>query len=531
MTENKSLEQYLGEVDYSFLNSNTYVPSKFALNFMNFIKLVNGEEGESNKTPPFHLKMLDKISAEDDPYIVNLCFRGSGKTTIMMEYMTLYLAVFGYLPGYGSITNFIYVTDSMENGVKSARQNIEYRYENSAFLQEWLPKEGVKFTENQLEFRNKEGHPLGVKMYGAQTGIRGNKMYGKRPQIAILDDLISDKVSNSKASMELIRNTVYKGVFAALDPKHKIIFNGTPFNKEDVILSAVESGAWTVNAWPICEEFPCEEKDFSGAWNDRFHYAAVKSQYELLAGSGEASSFYQEYMLQITSEEERLVKDGEIQWYDRDLLLKNRHNFNFYITTDFATSKKETADYSVISVWAYNANGDWFYIDGFLERTTMDVSINKLFTFVQMYQPQSVGIEVTGQQGAFITWISEEMMKRNIWFNYASSGKDNSPGIRPTVDKLSRFNLVVPLFKAGKIHLPRDLKEAPALKEGLAEIRLATHSGFKGKDDFIDTVSMLSYMKPWKPVESVPETGESVTDFWGDEVPVDQGTEIDSYIV
>ena len=33
----------------------------------------------------------------------------------------------------------------------------------------------------------------------------------------------------------------------------------------------------------------------------------------------------------------------------------------------------------------------------------------------------------------------------------------------------------------------------------LGQIKLATKNGLKGKDDCIDTVSMLQYMKPWKP--------------------------------
>mgnify|MGYP003599769104 CR=1 FL=1 len=58
----QKLDEWLNNVSYSELNSSSYMPSEFALTFMNFIKLVNGVEGESHKTPPVHLRMLDKVN-------------------------------------------------------------------------------------------------------------------------------------------------------------------------------------------------------------------------------------------------------------------------------------------------------------------------------------------------------------------------------------------------------------------------------------------------------------------------------------
>jgi hypothetical protein len=48
----------------------------------------------------------------------------------------------------------IYVSDSMDNGVKSARNNIEFRYNNSEFLQEWIPH--ATFTDN-FAFASRRG--------------------------------------------------------------------------------------------------------------------------------------------------------------------------------------------------------------------------------------------------------------------------------------------------------------------------------------------------------------------------------------
>lgn len=523
----KTLENWLAEVDYAYLNDGGYIPSQFALIFANFIKLVNGKEGEENKTPPVHLKMLDKLTSKKK-YIANLCFRGSGKTTVFFEYLVLFIAVFQSLPGMKNISGMIYVSDSMDNGVKSARKNIEYRYNNSEFLQEWIPH--VSFTDPYIEFQNKDGHRLGVKLFGAKTGIRGTKVFGKRPTLAVLDDLVSDDDAKSQASMQSIKDTVDKGIDYALHPtKRKVIFNGTPFNKTDILIEAVESGAWDVNVWPVCERFPCSKEEFQGAWEDRFSYEYVKDAYDRAKKAGKLHAFYQELMLQITSEEERLVQDGEIGWYSRQDLLNNRSNFNFYITTDFAVSAKQRADFSVISVWAYGSNGDWFWVDGQYERVTMDKTVENLFKFVSEYQPYETGIEINGQQAGFIPWIKSEMMKRNVWFSFAKNTKSGEPGIRSVNDKMAKFAAVLPLFKTGKIHFPVEMKESKIVSGIMNELRLATVDGFKGKDDGIDTISQLQYLKPIKPVAGtqsyIDESG-----VWGINTPASTST-IDSYVV
>jgi len=246
--------------------------------------------------------------------------------------------------------------------------------------------------------------------------------------------------------------------------------------------------------------------------------------------TGKLAGFYQELMLRITSDEERLIQDEEIRWYKRASLLELRGNFNFYITTDIATSTKQRADFSVISVWAYNHLGQWFWVDGICERQTIDVTWNDLFRLVSEYKPQAVGIEVTGQQQAYIKLLQGEMMTRNIWFNFASSEKSGEAGIRPAVDKLSRFNLVVPWFKASKMFFPKEMKLSIIMGHFLQQIKLATKNGLKGKDDCLDTISMLGYLTPWKPSEGLPGSGED-DDPFDEDTPEAERSPLDSYTV
>lgn len=523
------VEDYLNAVDYTV--DPNYVPSEFALEFVNFIKLVNGVEGEEHKTPLIHYRMLDTV-VDVRRRVINLCHRGAAKTTLMAEYLFLYLAVYGEIPGFGKLDLALYVSDSIENGVKNMRKNLEHRWEKSDFLKEYVPF--IRFTDIRWEFRNADGKTFIVKGYGAKTGVRGAKEMGKRPQLAVLDDLISDEDARSATVINAVEDTVYKAVTYALHPsKNMIIWSGTPFNAKDPLYKGVESGAWSVNVFPVCATFPCTEQEFLGSWPDRFTYQYVKTQYDNAILLGKIDTFNQELMLRIMSEEDRLILDGDIGWYKIDAVLRNKNRFNFYITTDFATSAKQKADFSVISVWAYNNVGDWLWCDGICKRQDMSKTMDDLFRLAQMYKPQSVGIEISGQQKGFVSWIQERMMDRNIYFPLAQEEGSQELGLRPNTNKIVRFNVVVPLFKARKIFFPIERKTEPPMQEAITELSLVSQSGFKSKnDDFGDTVSMLALMRPWKPSEEAPmASSNDQNGLWELDIEEETADRMSSYIV
>lgn len=524
----KSVESYLNDISYA--NDPRYVPTDFALKFINFIKLVNGGEGEEHASPVMHFRMLDQVEI-GGKNIANMCARGTAKTTVLGEYLFLYIACFGELPDLGEVNLALYVSDSIENGVKNMRKNLEHRWNNSEFLRKYVPF--TKFTDIRWEFRNIEGHTFVVKGYGAKTGVRGAKEMGVRPQLAILDDLISDEDARSATVIASVEDTVYKAVNFALHPtNHKIIWSGTPFNARDPLYKAVESGAWAVNVYPICEEFPTTKEEFRSCWPDRFTYEYVRDQYDTALKTGKIDSFNQELMLRIMSEEDRLILDSEIMWYSRPNIMSNRGAYNFYITTDFATSDKQSADYSVISVWAYNNNGDWFWVDGICAKQTMDKNWDDLFRLAQLYNPQKVGIEISGQQKGFIAWCDDQMQTRNIYFTLAQERNASERGLRPKTNKMERFNVVLPLFKLHKVWFPLEMKESAPMAEAMDELTLASRKGFKSKhDDFIDTISMLGSMDPWKPsqVTPTPQEGDKYWEEWESE---DDGhNALDGYLV
>jgi predicted phage terminase large subunit-like protein len=215
--------------------------------------------------------------------------------------------------------------------------------------------------------------------------------------------------------------------------------------------------------------------------------------YKASEDQGRLNDFYQEMMLRVVSEEERLIRDSDIIWYDKGPLLKNKHNYNWYITTDFATGTGLKSDYSVILVWAVGNKGDWFLVDGYVKRCKMDENIDQLFKYAQMYDPMDVGIEINGQQKGFVSWIQSEMLKRNIFFHLAGSG--NTIGIRRSKDKLTYLKNIQPRFAMHKVWLPDNDRAEFYVRELVEEIRNTTVTDIKSRhDDALDALSMMGEM-------------------------------------
>ena len=485
-----------------------YIPSADAIKFIAFIRACGVED---NANAEIHYRLADKYFGDDKQVLIE-AFRGSAKSSLM-EWFVLYIATAGELPNFGRVNFIAFIGDSMENGTKSFFRNLAGKIDKSPLLQQLLKIK--RKTDSEMELGNADGVELNMKGYGASTNIRGVRYKGDRPDIVILDDITTNDAINSETIQNTINNNFYKSVIPALHPtRFKIFFIGTPISERDIIHQLSNNSEWVVHKFPICEKFPCNEADFVGNWEDRFPYHAVKSKYDMYASSGKAQDFYQEYMLEITDLSTLLVEEDDIQWFDPELVVKNKQAYNFYISTDFATSSKKSADFSTIGVWAISSNGDWLLVDGQSKRQSMQENIDDVFNYVRRWKPLSVGIESSGQQGGFLSIIQEMMMKQNVWFSFAKKPGSKEPGIRPVKDKVHRFVTgVQPKFKQNKIWFPkpeaikmRNFRLFELVEEMVNELSKFTLAGGVKSlkhDDAIDLLNQLSEMDIYTPAEDV----------------------------
>ena len=492
--------------------SNSYIPSDQAIRFIAFIRATDNED---NISPEVHYRIADAFFSEkpEDRKMLIECTRGLGKSTLT-EYAVIYAAALGEWPGFGKVPFIVFLGASMEGNTKQFFKNVANKIDKSKFLRQLLTVK--RQVDSEIELVNADGVEMTVVGRGMSVNFRGlRSKSGHRPTMVIADDVLSNDVATSDAIRETIDTNWYNSVLPALDPtKHKVIYIGTPISTRDLLAQLKNSGAYRVERYPLCSRFPCEKDEYDSVWPDRFTYEYTSDMFKQFSSAGKVQGFMQEYMLEVVDLSTLLVSEDDVKWFDPAMVRKNKDGYNFYITTDFATSVKKSADYSCIAVWAINNNNDWMLVDGQAIRQTMQENIVDLFEYVKKWRPLSVGIETSGQQGGFLSIIDEEMQRKNTYFSLAKKKGSREPGIRPTKDKVQRFVTgVQPKFNQGKIWLPKPeltktysprlFGAVEELVKELSQFTMAGGTKALQHDDMIDTLNQLSEMDLYAPSSDI----------------------------
>lgn len=563
-----SVDNLLDNVDYSFPG---YTPSLDALNFFNFMRLVLGEEPE-NANSLAHYFLVDVIFQNVDPlkyygyqsdvmrpeFIAVMCHREFSKSVILGTMLTLYMAYYGELPGFGKVNFGGYIGNSVRGGVRQNMQTIAGVYKDSDFLQDKF--ESTHFTDTAIKLvrhpaRNKDGsvkksdkkigkRTFVLEGYGAMAGPRGSREGLVRPQFFIIDDVIKNAAdSRSDIILDNIRKMIEEDVGYALSGAGSFcIYIGTPFNLRDPLMNALIDGTWSPVVFPIAEKMSLDttEEEFHGSWEDRHSYAKVMKKYKTAHFKGTLAAFMQEQMLRVASEEDRMIKDDMINWFSRADIMKNGHMYNWYITTDFTSTGSKSSDYSAMAVWAINSNGDYMLVDLIVKKLELGDQYALLMDLVSKYKKMrgyiDVGVETSGQQRTHIFALKLLMSKQNNYFTIAKQIGGDKEGIMRSVkqgNKFEYFMLMIPAFQNGRMWFASEIEKTPDMAELLAELSYVTHLGIGSRsDDALDVVSQLSQLKILVPQYENPQLPNKNKDqdnrYWDAEIVDDD--EGSSYI-
>ena len=545
------LDQALDSIDLTF---NNYVPSEDSLEFFAIMRVVTGEDFEF-PTPLWHYFAVDMMLGNIDntdhfPYskevrekirvnkkrISFMASRGLAKSSVVTNFFPVYCAIKGKIPDMGQVYFVLALGASAQGGGRVMAKAIQSMCEDSKFCQEYF--EHMRFTETEAEFTRRGNEPKDKRTFllrtmgvgtGSIRGVRSN-VGAHRPDIIMFDDCIPNAAAAySETQMENLEMAMNADAINALKGggKGKIFNVFTPFHLNDPNVKSMTSGAYTPIAIPICEYIDDDvtEETFQGAWEDMHPFEAVYDQYQQAKMSNTLNAFMQERMLRVSSEEDRMIPDDLIQWYDRALIIRLLDGYKLYITTDFTTTSEAKSDFSAIACWAVNSNGDYYLLDLCVRKQSLQEQYNELFRMVNFWKRGGrhieVGIEIDGQQRAHLFALKEMMQKRNEYFSFAR--QKGAPITREGIlsknggiNKHERFRYMLPLFQNRKFYFPRELQDTPDMKEAMKQIKYTTYTGFAGHDDFNDCVSQLGLIDiitPSEVTETIPHF-DADTDVW-----------------
>ena len=538
-----------------------YIPSDFAIEFIIFIRLVLGEEPE-NTSPKAHYFFIDCVFQQPNvkPFfmirnidyddlkdrVVILASREFSKSTLV-AYLILYMAAKGKVPGFGKVNYGLYVADSMRNNVETTMTTIKKVYQESKYLKSLF--EDTRLIQTEVSFVRKPTTRKEIDAYqqainveklkpeevpgrmkrtftlvgiGANTGGRGSRDGLARPDFTIFDDMLpSEAEANSDVILAKVESTIESDILPGMNNNGNFsIMIGTPYSKKDPVYRRIEQGTWLPVVFPRGNKLPTDEKTFISVWEDRHSYKNCRKDYvramraKDAGDSSKLRSLLQEHYLRISSDEDRMITDSMVQWYNRTDVERRLAQYNVYMTTDFTTTGSSGSDMSGIAVWALGSNNDIFMLDLCLRRQELEEQYEEVFRMNKYWTKHAaksitIGIETDGQQKGHVLAVKDRMIRKNEYMTIGKQkgSKPGSEGILSRLEKGNkhwRFRMMLPLFQNKKIYFPRELEDTPDMREMMDQIKYATYAGFGTKcDDGADLISQLGMMDMQFPMSSM----------------------------
>lgn len=389
-------------------------------------------------SPPFHKEIDDAL---DDPRSrrVNLrCFRGSAKTTKLRLFTAKRLA-------YGISRTILYVGASESHASRSIqwlRGAIEPLRDAlgveqpSLFAGTFGLSPGRKWTDTEIEVNQtvsgkvRTSWVLGV---GITGNIRGINFDDYRPDLIILDDIVTDENAATKDQREKISDLVFGAVANSLapaseEPNAKLALLQTPIHAEDVSSLAAKSSAWDTRSFgcwtEVTKDFPVAEQ--KSVWEDRYPSESLRKDKRDAASQNKLSTWLREMECRLTSPESCAFRAEWLKYYDT---LPPGGQTVLAIDpvpppSDRAIARRFAGgDYEAHAVWR-RVGGNYYLVDYTLHRGhEPNWSVANAIALARTYRVSRIVVESVGYQRTLKWLIQQEMTRRGTYWPITDLGE------------------------------------------------------------------------------------------------------------
>ena len=336
-----------------------------------FGKLFLADDFMRSETPFFHYEIADVIDDKETKQVAIIIPRGHGKTvltkaSILKDFLFCSKEDFLFYA-------WVSATQKLSVGnMDYIKHHLDY---NDKIRYYFGSMRGKKWTEEDVELAN------GCKLISKSnvSGIRGGAKLHKRYDLIVLDDFEHEANTITREARDKNANLVTAVVYPALEPHTgRLRVNGTPVHYDSFINNLLtnhskakksnEDFAWNVITYKAITD------DGNPLWTSFFNEKKLKEKKKFYADSGHPQKYYQEYMMEVMSDEDAVWTRRHVSYWDGYYKNENDVNYivnddneipvNTFIGCDPATDiDTKHSDFSVIMVIAVDANNELYVLE------------------------------------------------------------------------------------------------------------------------------------------------------------------------
>lgn len=435
----------------------------------------------------FHEEILE-LACSDDKFIAMALPRGHGKSTVITIIYVLaavlfrqrkYVLIVADTEGQaslflGQIKQILYSSEQIRNlfGIRlDEKGNVKLEKDTETDI--------ICEFEDHTKFR--------ITAKGAEQRLRGLMFNGQRPDLIIMDDMLSDEAVMNKDRREKLNKWIYGSLIPCRSETGIIRFIGTLLNLDDA-LSRLMPHPHSRDT--IHEELKMYSKKKKGMWRSVLYRAHNDDMSQLLWPERKTAKAFLELKTDFAEQGIPEVYsceylnnpvDDSIRYFRKTDFLPfseedKKKNLTYYITADLAISLKERADYTAIVVGGMDSNGQLLIKNVIRERMSGDEIVDTLMALQKIYKPLAVGIEDTQISKAIGPYLNRAMVETNNYLNVIP--------LKPhRMDKLMRARAIQARMRAGGVKFDTHADWWPQFLDECLSFPRARH------DDVVDALA------------------------------------------
>jgi hypothetical protein len=427
-----------------------------------------------SETPPFHYEVADAIDDTECKQLAIILPRGHGKTVLTKASI---IKDFLFCPE-DDVHFYAWVSATQKLSVGNM-DYIKYHLEyNEKILYYFGNTKGRKWTEEDIELKN------GCKLISKSNvaGIRGGAKLHKRYDLIVLDDFEHEQNTITLESRAKNSNLVTAVVYPALEPyTGRLRVNGTPVHYDSFIHNLSvnyrkakdknRDFAWTVLTWKA------ELQDGSVLWPSFFSHAKLAEKKKFYRDSGEPQKYYQEYMMEVQSEEDSVWTRKHIKYWEGYYQNEDDVNYlviggeqvpvNTFIGCDPATDiNTKTSDFSVMMVIAIDPDNNLYVLEYERHRSIPTIAakgtdgtildkkgvVDYIIELHEKYNCMSSTVEDVAMNRSIFQALNTERQRLN---KFSISVIPEKPGGREKRNKI--YSGLSGRFSTGTVHLRENM--------------------------------------------------------------------------